>query len=218
MVGQAMMRLWTRYTPWGGGGGVAIVVALAVGCTHEMVRTPNPTPIDRTEFSRMYHAAVHVLREYGFRIDRQSHRFGLISTKYLPCPAIFEPWHTADTTSQQAWENTLNQQRRCAIVSLEPGPVVTDANPQTTSSQAHDSRYRLRVEVLIERRQHPNRYLTGSTNGHRVYGTLLSTPEEWLARGIEGSYWRPVGRDTLLEQHLLANIIRKSLLLEPTEP
>lgn len=196
---------------------LAFMATFAMGCHHERVEVSNPIEIDRAEFTRIYDAALKILGDYGFRIDRHSHRLGTIATKYLASPTVFESWHTTNSTDRQSWESTLNHQRRRVIVSLEPAKPATGPNEQTLPSSVRTDQYRLHVEVFVERRQHPDRHLTGSTTGHGVYGTLTTTPGEWRERGIEGSYWRPLGRDVLLEQRLLADIIRKSIAMEPTQ-
>ncbi len=190
----------------------ALLAALLTGCSQRTVTAPNPIDIDRVEFTRMYNAAVQTLRDYGFRIDRRSHRFGVITTKYLGSPTAFEPWQRANSTNDQAWESTFNDQRRFATVTLEPlNDQAPTHNKPTVSEHAGPAAYRLRVEVFVERSQHPDRRLTGSTNGHNIFGTLRSMPTELRKRGIESSYWRPLGRDTYLEQRLLAEIVRRSL-------
>lgn len=187
---------------------VAAVVAFA-GCATQTPTPPNPIEIAGSEYTRIYTAAIQVLREHGFRIDHQSHRFGKITTRYQPAPTVFEPWLAKTTTSEQAWANSFNEQRRSVVVLLEPSTF----NPNAPSMSHIDasSSYQAQVRVMVERRQLPNRFLTGSTAGHAVFGSLLSTPAELRERGITGSYWQPLGRDTHLEQHLIAEIIRRSL-------
>ena len=164
----------------------------------------------------MYSAAVDVLREYGFRIDRQSHRFGVITTKELASPSAFEPWQRANTTSQQAWESTFNAQRRRVTISIEPvsspkSVVDGQYNSTTSHDKTSSTAYRMRVEVFVERLQYTDAQLTGSTTGHGIVRSLSSTPTEMTKRGIHGSYWRPLGRDPYLEQRLIADIVRRSL-------
>jgi hypothetical protein len=67
----------------------------------------------------------------------------------------------------------------------------------------------------------PSRQLTGSTRGERLQHALHQVPLELRERGITGSqveayrepgaYWEPIGRDTYLEQELLAAIVRRSV-------
>ena len=190
---------------------VIVIVALA-GCAPQTVTAPNPIEIDRGEYTRIYTAAVQVLREQGFRIDHHSHRFGKVTTHYQPAPTVFEPWLTRTTTSEQAWTNSLNEQRRVVVVLLEPSG--TDRNEQPIPHPNASSDYQMRVHVMIERQQLPNRFLTGSTDGHAVFGSLLSTPTELREKGISEAYWQPLGRDTHLEQFLIAKIVRRSLEIQ----
>lgn len=197
---------------------VIVVLAACTGCHQNLVvEAPNPVEIDRIEYTRIYNAAVEVLREYDFQVDRHSHRFGTITTRYLASPTIFEPWRKSNTTSDQAWENTFNQQQRRVIVTLEPTDVGDDRRMTRRAPNLEPAAYRLRVEVFVERREHPNRYLAGATAGHGVFGTLTAEPGELSQRGVRGPYWRPLGRDPLLEQRLLADMIRRSLAMEPTQ-
>ena len=194
---------------------VGLQLALLAGCTSKVVTAPNPMEIDRSEYSRIYEAAIYVLRDYGFALDRQSHRFGIITTKELASPSAFEPWYHTNSTSQQTWESTLNSQRRRVVVSLEPIVETTPTSnltiPVQSPAHATPTSYHMRVEVFVERLQHPYTQLSGSTMGHGIIGSLASTPREMHKRGIMGSYWRPLGRDLYLEQRLIADIVRRSL-------
>ena len=188
------------------------VTVILTGCATQSVTAPNPIEIDRGEYTRIYTAAIQVLRDHGFRIDYHSHRFGKITTRYEPAPTIFEPWLARTTTSEQAWTNSFNEQRRIVVVLLKPSG--TDPNDQPTPDLNTSSSYQMRVHVMIERQQFPNRFLTGSTSGHALFGSLLSTPTELRERGITEAYWQPLGRDTHLEQVLIAEIVRRSLEIQ----
>ena len=193
---------------------ITLLVLAVGGCSSKLASTPNPIEIDTAEYSRMYNAALQVLRDHGFRLDRRSHRFGKITTRYLASPTVLEPWHTTNTTAEQAWESTLNDQRRMVTVLLEPVDPINADLPTPPTEDDLPSGYRMHVEVYVERRQSPNRRLTGSTSGHHVFGVLSSTPAELVERGIDGPYWQSLGRDPYLEQRLLAAIVRRSLTTE----
>ncbi len=179
---------------------------------------PNPIEIDRVEYTRMYRAAVDVLQDYGFRLNRHSHRFGLITTQHQDAPSAFEPWRPANTSASQAWENTLNHQRYQAVVSIEPVDTNPSKRPREQAATAQPASYRLRVEVFIERHQTPGQRLNGSTASPNIYDALDAMPQELKDRGIERAYWLPLGRDPDLEQHILADIVRRSMNINPTEP
>lgn len=192
--------------------GVLLAVGL-VGCT-AFSPVPNPVEADAREYSRMYRAAIAVLRDEGFDLDRRDYRFGRITTNHLSSATMMEPWHRHNTTAYQAVESTLQDQRRRVRVFLDPiQPTGQEASANNSSSTPD---YHLQVEVIVERREFPDRYLTGSTHGHGVFGTLASLPGELNHRGIsQTEQWRPVGRDVYLEQRLLALIVRKSITLTP---
>jgi len=190
-----------------------ILFACVTGCSLNQANANNPLEIDHSEYARVYNAAIAVLREYGFSLDRQDYRFGRITTKPQNSPTALEPWNNTNTTSNQILESTINHQRRLVTVSLEPISPTNPITPTPIATRTATDGYHLRIEVFVERRQTPNRRLAGSTRGHRVFDTLRSTPIEWQNRGIKGSYWRPLGRDPYLEQRLLNAIIRQSFNL-----
>ena len=194
----------------------ALICLGGAGCAKPLMDTPNPIEIDAREYRRMYHASVLALREQGFRVGRQDYRFGRVSTYPLAAETGLEPWYSSNTSLNQALESTLNQQRRIATVLwepvIEPGTV---AIPWEATKGQQGQAYRMRVEVLVERRQAPGRHLSGSTRGHSVMASLSSIPVEWVNRGITSRhYWQPLGRDPLLEQRIIAAIVRKSLTLK----
>ena len=188
------------------------------GCTAPLARTHDVIEIDRAEYSRVYNAAIMVLREQGFPIDRQDFRFGVITTKPISSPTILEPWNTSNRTMGLAMESTINEQQRRVRVTLEPQGEI--GGSAYVESEAESSRHHfiMRVEAQIERRQQPVGYLTRSTAGHRVLRMTKKNPHEYAHRGIPGSYWQPIGRDPYLEQHLTAAIIRKAMLVEFDRP
>lgn len=194
---------------------LTMVIAALTGCTTQTKTAPNPLVIDSGEYTRIYTAAVQVLRDHGFRIDHHSHRLGKITTHYQPAPTVFELWLAQTTTSQQAWTNSLNEQRRMVVILLEPSG--TTGNDQPTPALKVSSDYQMRVHVMIERKQLPSRFLTGSTAGHSVFGSLSSTPTELRERGIKGAYWQPLGRNTHFEQFLIAEIVRQSLEIQDSD-
>ncbi len=193
------------------------LVLLATGCSQPFQPTPNPFEIDAREYRRMYNAAVLILREQGFRLNRQDYRFATVSTYPLACPTLFEPWRPTNTTAGQAFEATINQQRRIVTVRWESIPRVNPSsdNPTTSDPAPPERAYLMHVEVVVERRQEPTRHLNGSTQGHAVTSSLTGVPVEWFDRGItESDYWQPIGTDPYLEQRLTAAIVRKSLDLQ----
>ncbi len=228
-----------------------MLVALA-GCSSTPAAQDHMA-IDAREYDRVYEAARLALRQRGFVLDRQDHRFGRITTLPLRSPTVGEVWHRGNTTAYQSWESTLNQERRIVTVSMTPLdaasdmpiiedeiaattteeettdatvalPDAADSPPSVTASATTPSRaraevgaYELRVDVIIERAQQPMHRLAGSIDSGSIVTALSANPVEYERRGIEGVYWQPLERDPYLSQQILADIIRRSMML-PESP
>ena len=195
--------------------GIAVIAALA-GCAARFEAMDNPIEINGAEYPRLFDAAVVVLREQGFIVEQQDYRYGRITTRPATSPTFLEPWNTNKTTPDQAFASTISHQRR--RISLFFQPWQTDAGPVGESlpveTEGAASTYEVRAEVLTERLVVPIARITGSTQPNSLIGRLRDVPAEWKERGIQGAYWRPVGRDSFLEQRLLAQIVRRSMRVE----
>lgn len=154
----------------------------------------------------MFDAAVVELRGAGFSIERRDYRFGRITTEAMDVPTIFEPWRRAGETGAFAAEATLGHLRRRAAVRIER-ETQPDADAQPQEQPAD---YRLRIEVVIERAQKPTQRLSGTATS-RVFAPLEAVPSPWRARGIEDTYWEPMGRDEALESRLLRGIVKRAV-------
>jgi len=171
--------------------------ALLGGCTHA-VQADNPAVIEQDQYPVAFDNAVQTLRDQGFRIARNDYRFGVISTYPKEASTLAEPWTDDHTTRAQARRATLNAEQRVVTISFTP----RDGSDDPATATGYD----VLVQVLVERRRDPQRYLTHSASGYisRQYTTV---PEHLQDRGIEGTYWQPIGQDELLEQRLMAQII-----------
>ena len=170
---------------------IGIVLLLATGCTRAVVGVDNPARVAADTYQTTYEAAIDVLRDEGFVIDRRDYRFGQITTHALGSPNAFEVWNDQNTTLDQAIESTLaNEQRRVNVAFEKLGT---------------GDGYAMQVEVVIERKQVPTRRLAGSAR-RNISSNLSAPPKELADRGITGSYFEPVGRDELLEARLMKMI------------
>lgn len=190
---------------------VCLIVAalLAGGCSRPFfTEAPNPVEIDAREYARVYDAAIEVLRDYGFRVNREDARFGRITTYPLDSPTVVEPWRGDNTTAGQAWQSTLSHLRRTVRIFIDPR---TQADAPDDGSQAiRPEAYSLRVEVLLENRQLPTRRLIPA-QGRGMFSRLDAVPPRWRERGIGSSDWQPLGRDPYLEDRLARAIIERSM-------
>ena len=185
------------------------------GCAAPLAKKQDSIDIDGSEYARVYHACVQVLREDGFTLDRQDFRFGVITTKPIADSGLEQLRRPRSHTMAQAVESTFHDQRRRVNITLkrQDQSQQPPMAPGLKAKSTQPVEYALRVEVQIERRQIPKRHLTQSTAGHRILRNLARNPYELEQREIRGEYWQPMGRDLYHGQHLLAAIIRKSILL-----
>lgn len=209
-----------------------LTAIVSAACSAPSRPIPNPSEVDASEYARLFRAADEVLRKHGFPIERRDYRFGVITTRGLPSPTILEPWHDTNSSADQALESTINGQRRLVIITIGPIAAATQPDatqpattqPVATTSPAKSAdnddepapgsgTYLLGVVVNVERSQFPDRRVTGSARGSRVTQRLAETPAELQERGISGPYWQPRGRDALMEQRLLAEILRRSVTI-----
>lgn len=197
-----------------------VLGGLFIGCAATPETGRSTAEIATVEYGRMYQAAVDVLKEEGLEIAEADYRFGRVTSAPWTVATVAEPWRRPTGTARQALQGTLNNQRRFAVVSIEPADAAETGRADPRLAQAPDGagplrgEYAVRVQVTIEQLQVPKRYLTGSTAGRRVFGQLRAVPTEWAQRGITGAYWSAVGRDPILEQHLLEAIIRRSVAVQ----
>lgn len=186
------------------------------GCATSTAPPPaNPQPIDAAYYRATFDAGAEVLRDAGFRVDRRDFRFGVITSQPKGSPTVFEPWQPDNSDGDQAWQSTVGDLRRTVTLSFapprKPGPRNIETPTSSDAAAAGDpaAGYALRVEVLIERLQVPQRRLNGRTRGS-VFADLSETPAELRRRGINGRYWQPIGRDVQLEARLLEKILARS--------
>jgi hypothetical protein len=207
---MARLRQW-RLLPGSGAWALwALVPVLLGGCTRAIVKAPDPIRIDAREYSAVFDAAILVLRDEGFTINRKDYRFGVVTTRPLFAPSVFEPWHVQNTTSYQTLESTLNSERRIVEVTIEPtGP----APGVGAVPAAPNPNYQLRVDVLIERHEYPMYQLSGSTSGYSVLDTYSGPSQLQTERGLLSVYWVPIAHDPYMEQQLIAEIIHRSVQL-----
>lgn len=175
-------------------GGAVLLAAALAGCQASPAPDNNVAPIAAGQYEPAFRAAVAVLRDAGFDVDRQDFRFGVVTTEPLGAPTTIELWKRTRSDRAHHRASTWNDQRQTASVTLEPRPA--------------GGGYDLRVEVLVERHQSPTRRIPGPTSG-AVFSTLAEPPHELASRDIPESYWTPVGRDTVLERRLLAQILER---------
>jgi len=125
------------------GASAAITVMIAAvlhGCvsyTEPVKRSGQMTPAQRN-FEAAWQGSQDALRDYGFTLDRQDRRAGVITTKPLLARHWFEFWRRDAGSSREVLEGTVQTVHRTASVRIV-----------RTAPEAEN--YRVSVEVVVSR-------------------------------------------------------------------
>lgn len=195
-------------------------LVLGACADRSIVEAPNPYEIKAADYDRVFEATHLVLRDYQFTVERSDYRFGTVLTEPRGAATLIEFWRDDNTTFEQMLFASGNDLRRIVRVTIEPWsqqmrqPVIENqlAAEMEDQSAAMSPDYGVRVEVQVEQRQLPDQFITNSASS-QVQRRLDAVPYELAVRNIPAEYWQPVGRDVLLENRILTEIIRKSATL-----
>lgn len=170
-----------------------LLLITALGCSSTPTEQPQSAKLTFSpdRYPAVFEAAVETLRDHGYRIARRDYRFGTITTFPKEAPTAAEFWIDDATTSAQRKADTLNSQQRTVTVKVQ----------QLTE----ETSYALTVEVLIERLQRPERYLTHSATP-RITRSYADVPLHLQDKGIDGPYAQRIDRDPLMERRLIEAI------------
>ena len=189
---------------------LGLTLLASTGCGSSPQQAIDGQRIEASQYDRVFDASVGTLRDAGFDVDRRDHRFGRITSEPKGSPTVFEPWIGDNSTLDQTLSSTLGDLRRTVTVILEPSEGRSSAAAVADGEEPPAiEAYALRVEVLLERQQVPERRLSGRTRGS-VFADLDEVPQQLQQRGVEGSYWQPIGRDPQLESRLERRILDRA--------
>lgn len=179
---------------------LGVVGLLAVGCaTVPGLRavSENPLIVPSSDFEAVWKATVISVDEY-FDIASERREQRKIVTQPKTGATLLEPWEGDSVGFHERLESTLQSIRRFAIVTVNPAP----------SGQG----WAVRVEVYkeLENLLLPDR----QSMGRAVFNNIQT---ENRSREVVGPvqvplFWVPRGRDTKLEQAIIARI-KTSLFL-----
>ncbi len=180
---------------------LATAIVLPAGCA-SVPRTPNPIPVAEREYDRVYEAAIAVLRDWRFVVDRQDRRAGVITTKPRIAASALEPWQPDVSTARRTLGATLNHRRHRVRVEIQ-------------RRGSGETPYRLRVTVTTEQKQKPEKQLTTAAHASvRYRGRTAGTRPVDAAEGR--TRWRVVGEDPVLEKKLVTAIVERATGTRPT--
>ena len=179
---------------------LGVVGLLTVGCTTlSGIKTAseNPLIVPTTDFETVWKATVESVDEY-FDIATERREQRKIVSQPKTGATLFEPWEGDSVGFHEQLESTLQSIRRLAIVNVDPAP--------------NGQGWAIRVNVYkeLEDLLQPDR----QSIGRAVFNNIQTVNRSREVVGPQqiAQYWIPRGRDTKLEQVILAKI-RTALFL-----
>lgn len=201
------------------------LAAFAGSCTPKAV-PPSPARTGNVNFDSVWDAAVSVLWEYGFTLDRMDRRSGLITTAPLTGKYLAEFWRHDAATMHDTWEGTTQTIFRQATVRLVPvGATTSTSGPATypTSRPAPNTPFVARVEVHVSRSDRPFRNIESAADAQRMFLRPQSADMEEIVEHRQEvdrkkdapNYNVDLGRDNKLEALIEGKINERTVLGVP---
>lgn len=190
-----------------------VLGAFAVGCEAPPAATgPTTMRVRVSDYEAFVDDALSTLRRNDFApsfVDREA---GVIVTDPATSAQWFELWRGDARGPYNALESSLHTVRRRVTLQVDQlagqSPVASAATPPTTAASApRGGEFALSMRVEKERYSAPERQVTTASGALGIYNERLPTSEGLIPRGY-AVRWTPLGRDPLLESHLLEEIAR----------
>ena len=179
--------------------GAAVALA-AGGCAvkyTEPTTQPKPLTAAQKDFEAVWQASRQTLRGYGFELDRQDRRAGLVTTLPLTGMHFSEPWRKDAPRLIDVRESTIQTIYRTGRVTVRP------AEPGA-------EKYAAQVEVFLERSNRPAPLVTSTSDAYRMFrvGGEDERGRSGAASAGEEGVTTELGNDRALEAKLSADIAK----------
>ena len=183
-----------------------VLITLLAGCAHQPPATTRPSiattqpsywlaqpasvHISSPDFNRLWKSCEEAARSYGFSLDRQDYRDGVLTTMPLISKQWFEVWRDDVLTPGDLANSSINAFRRTI---------------HFTFRRQQDGTFDVTPAIVIERQvivEHPIAASVYLRNAFRdTLGTrLVGNAEADEGLMYPGDYWYATGRDTVLEK------------------
>ncbi len=193
---------------------IGIVAIILCGCAEQPKPTTRPSiattqpsywyaqpassEVSATDSKKLWNACEESARHYGFVLDRQDYRGGVLTTDPLISKQFFEFWRNDVQTAEDLADSSINTYRRTLrfVITKQPS-----------------GEYVAAPFVLIERfaqAEHPVSSQVYLRNAFRTQGGTrpAGTPEADRGVYLPTRYWYATGRDQVLEKDV-AKQVRK---------
>jgi len=155
---------------------------------------PNQTSrfVYNASYDNVWKQAADVLAKAGFTLDRQDYRLGALTTLPLPSTQIVEFWKPQQVNAVDSLENTVNNQRRSARLTI----TTVEGKPQF---------YEIAVQVLVERETNPDEAIAGPVfvEGSGFGRNAITLRSDYAAPKDVPGIWITMGHDPDMERKLL---------------
>lgn len=171
---------------------LALLAIAMPGCasTLSTAAMENPTTIANSNYEEVWAVAIEVLDKY-FDIAYENRYDGRIETKPVSGATCFEPWRPDSIGCRARLESTLQTIRRRGFVLVTPAPA---------------GGFQIVVEVYKEIEDLPNP-IGMQFGGGTFISSIEPIREEVVSAPVApGAGWISLGRDTVLESRILAEI------------
>lgn len=215
---RAALRIPTTFTV------TLLATVVVAGCAS--VPRDVVTTVPAANYASTFEAAKATLRDYRFVIERVDARAGVITTRAKPTAGLITPWDKEQSTTRQELEELINQETRTVRIEFVPGslaqsaagkePVISARNATLTPADDAtgdlvdlrnvNENLECRVIVAVERLHRSGRLLSTKT----IRGTRNYEDPELNRRGLAPLSGEALGRDSALEQRLIAAIQQKA--------
>jgi hypothetical protein len=153
------------------------------------------------DFQQLWNACEATARDYGFALDRQDYRAGVITTAPLVSKQFFEFWRNDAQTAEDVADSSLNTYRRTLRFNI-------------AKDSGGGGGYSATPEVLIERYVQAERPITSSVYLRNAFRTTrglhpIGTHESDRGVFLPQRYWYSTGRDEVLEADVATHVRRK---------
>ena len=160
---------------------------------------PAAVTVQSASFNKLWIASEDTAREFGFPLNRQDPRLGVLTTDPVTSKQVWEVWRKDSGNLGQAASNSLDSYRRSVRFQFEK----------------INGGYAVTPRVIIERYTQAEAQLTSSVylryafggggNRYRSQGTKETDRGVYLPQ----AYWYAMGRDYDLENKIADSILKK---------
>lgn len=169
----------------------------------------NPAVVGVMDRDFVWEQVVDVVDDY-FRVKQEDRvrlvgdllTEGRLETYPRSASTIFEPWNKDSSTAYERWESTLQSMRRTAIVRVIPDPAGFAIDVQVYKELENVPRPETGAVTLAN-----SAALRNDNSLQRVTNPVMGIPPS--------AGWIPQGRDTALEQRILAHVQSRLIGMGP---